>query len=359
MTSTPYRKPFFVSYLSRALPLVALLLALPVHAQEAEVPAVVPKPVKLMTLSSEPVTLQRQFFGQVTARQTVDLAFQVGGQLEVLNADEGTSMEVGALIAQLDLAVYERAVAQAKANFDKAQRDADRLASLRGQAVSDVSVRDAQTQLQLAQIALDNAQADLGDASLRAPFDALVARRLVPNYQTVSAGTPVVRLHDVSELRVDIQVPEVLFRQAGAGDNVAFEAALPGDATRYPMELREFEAETSNVGQTFNITMAFTESPGAFVFPGASVTVYASAEGKVPDGIILPETALVFDPAGAAAVMVFAEGTVRQTPVEIELHEDGRLYMTEGPEEGTQIVVTGASQLSDGQPVRPFTRIGE
>ncbi|GAA4228237.1 efflux RND transporter periplasmic adaptor subunit [Sagittula marina] len=340
--------------------LVFLILPVLASAQEAADPAPeLAKPVKLMTLSMKPVSLQRQFFGQVIAKQTVDLAFQVSGQLETLNAEEGSAKAKGSLIARLDLSGYQRAVSQAQANYDKAKRDAERLASLRGQAVSAVSVRDAETQLQLAEIALENAQDDLGHATLRAPFDALVARRLVSNYQTVSAGTPVVRLHDISELRVDIQVPEVLFRQAGAGDGVSFDAELPGDETRFPLALREFETETASIGQTYSITLAFTENPGNFVFPGASVSVFATAEGRAPDAIILPETALIYDPAGAPSVMIFEDGTVREAPVEVELREDGRLYMIDGPAEGTQIVKTGASQLRDGQRARPFTRIGE
>ncbi|MBV7394658.1 efflux RND transporter periplasmic adaptor subunit [Mameliella sediminis] len=341
-----------------ALALVGLISPIAAMAQDEAAPPA-PKPVKLMEISTKPVVLQRQFFGQVTARQTVDLAFQVGGQLLILNAEEGSTKPKGEMVAQLDLSGYERAVAQAQANFDKAQRDAERLETLSGQAVSAVQVRDAETQLRLAEIGLEVAKDDLDHASLRAPFDALVARRLVANFQTVSAGTPVVRLHDISEMRVDIEVPEVLFRQAGAGEAVTFAAEFPGDPKRHPLVLREFEAETSSVGQTYTITLAFEENPGAFVFPGASVTVYTSVEGKAPDGIILPETALVYDPAGAAAVMVYDNGVVRQTPVKIVLHEDGRLYMTEGPEDGTQIVMTGASQLRDGQSVRPFTRIGE
>ena len=123
--------------------------------------------------------------------------------------------------------------------------------------------------------------------------------------------------------------------------------------------MREFETETSSVGQTYTITLAFVENPGAFVFPGASATVYASAAGQAPDGVVLPETALSYNPEGNPSVMVFDNDSVRRTPVEITLQEDGRLYMTQGPEDGTQIVSTGASQLRDGQPVRPFTRIGE
>lgn len=340
------------------LGLLALFAPAVTLAQDAPPPAP-PKPVKLMELTAKPMVLKRQFFGQVAARQTVDLAFQVGGQLLELNAEEGTAKSQGDLIAQLDVAGYERAVAQAKANYNKAQRDAERLTSLRGQAVSPVQVQDAETQLKLAEIALANANDNLGHATLRAPFNALVARRLIANYQTVAAGTPVVRLHDVSEMRVDIQVPEVLFRQAGAGNGVSFAAEFPGDPQQYPLTLREFETETSSIGQSYAITLAFAENPGAFVFPGASVTVYATADGLPAGGIILPETALTYDPEGAPFVMVYQDGTLTRTPVTVELAEDGNLYMTDGPADGTQIVMTGASQLRDGQAVRPFTRIGE
>lgn len=335
-----------------------VLVASGIRAQEVPAP-LTSKPVKLMTLSAERAVLQRQFFGRVTARQTVDLAFQVPGQLEVLSAEEGTSKPQGALISRLDLSGYERAVAQAEANFAKAQRDLQRLESLRGQAVTAVQVNDAETRLLLAEIALESASEDLDRATLRAPFDALIARRLVANFQTVSAGTPIVRLHDVSELRVDVQVPEVLFRQAGSGDAISFSAQFPSEDTRHSLVLREFETETSSLGQTYTITLGFLESPGAFVFPGASVTVYARAEEQNAEGTILPEGALVFDASGDPAVMVYDEGIVRRTQVSVELLEDGRLNMTQGPAKGTRIVMTGASQLRDGQAVRPYTRIGE
>ena len=57
--------------------------------------------------------------------------------------------------------------------------------------------------------------------------------------------------------------------------------------------------------------------------------------------------------------MVYEDGTVRVQPVEIDVQDDSRILLTDGPAEGTQIVETGASQLTDGQAARPFTRIGE
>lgn len=333
---------------------LAAPLAAPLAAQDA------PKPVKLMTVTAKPQKVERQFFGQVTALQTVDLAFQVGGQIHVLTAPEGQPIAKDSVIAQLDLAAFDRARAQAEVNLDKANRDLDRLESLSGAAVSEVSIRDARTQVQLAEIALKDAQDNLDHATLRAPFDALVARREVANFTTVSAGTPVVRLHDVSEMRVEIEVPEVLFRQAGQSGDVTFEAQFPGSTERLPLAPREFEAETSAVGQTYTLTLAFTGDLAAGIYPGASATVYAGTELPAADSVFLPETALAFDPAGKPQVMVFDQaGTVHATPIEIEIATDGRVRLVGGIDEGAEIVSTGASQLQDGQSVRRFTRVGE
>ncbi|MEM9794652.1 MAG: efflux RND transporter periplasmic adaptor subunit, partial [Pseudomonadota bacterium] len=56
-----------------------------------------------MTVDPTAGALVRQFFGLVVARQTVDLAFQVSGQIVEFPAIEGESIPKGGLIALLDL----------------------------------------------------------------------------------------------------------------------------------------------------------------------------------------------------------------------------------------------------------------
>ncbi|WP_159441704.1 efflux RND transporter periplasmic adaptor subunit [Roseivivax lentus] len=319
-----------------------------------------------MTLSAEQAMLRRDFFGRVTAKETVDLAFQVSGQIERFPVAEGETYEEGALLAQLDLEPLERSVAQAEVNLNKSQRDLDRLQELSSANVAEVQVQDTRTQRDLARIALEDAEERLADATLRAPFEALIVRRLAASYSTVSAGTPVVRLSDMSEIRVDIDVPEILFRRAQSTNDVRFLAKLPDTDATYPLVIREFEAETAAVAQTFRVTLAFTETPGAFVLPGASVTVTAEAREGDRTRMQLPETALVYDAEGAPHVMVFEPssdnpdtGTVRRTPVEIAVGDDGRIGIADGPAPGTEIVRAGAAMLRDGQSVRRFTGIGE
>jgi RND family efflux transporter MFP subunit len=348
--------------------LFGLALALPVgtmpaRAQQGDAPV---RPAKLMTLDRANAAVERRFYGRVRARQTVDLAFQVGGQITEFPLDEGSSVGAGDLVAELDLSPFRRELERARVNLAKAQRDLTRLQQLSADSVSDVQVEDARTQVDLARIALEQAEDRLEDATLAAPFDGLVARRLVATFTTVSAGQPIVRLHDMSEIRIDIDVPEVLFRRARREDDITIWARFPGDDTRYDLELREFEAETAQVGQTFRITLAFTQDTGEWLLPGASATVVARLPGEDGDAILLPETALVYGADGAPHVMVFEAsagdpdtGTVTRRAVEISVRSDARVALADGPAPGTEIVMTGASQLRDGQRVRRFTGIGE
>lgn len=336
--------------------LPAVMLAQPVTAQD------VPRPVKTEVIGAEATLQQRQFFGTVVARQTVDLAFQVGGQIVEFPVLEGTPVTEGSVIARLDPEPFEIALHKAEANKAQADRALARLEGLSRANVSEASLQDGQTASELAALALRDASRAQGQATLTAPFDALVASRLVANFTTVSAGTPVVRLHDVSEWRVKIKVPEVLFRYASANEKFDLELTFPGDDRHIPLVPRELTAEASAVGQTFTITLALTEDPGPGILPGSSGTVLARF-ADLNAAVVVPPTAVVTAPNGETALMVFdpdgaAEGTVRRVPVTLGAGPNGEITVTSGIEAGAEIIVAGAQAVENGQRVRRFDGFG-
>lgn len=336
--------------------ILTFLLAVAGPAQSDEAPPL----AKIITVAAQDGNITRQFFGRVVAKETVDLAFQVGGQLVELPVIEGEPVEKGGLVARLDLEPFQLALEQAQAEKDQADRTLARLEKLEGSTVSQVSVEDARTQAELADINLRNAERALRQAELRAPFDALVAARDVPNYSTIGAGTPIARLHDMSELRIEIDVPELLFQQAGRDPDVDLWAEFPASSTRYPLKTREFNAETSEVGQTFRITLGMPPPEEIHVFPGSSVTVTAVIRQGKPRRII-PASAVMIGNDGATSVMVFRPdegtddtGTVTRTPVEVAPTPEGRTELLSGVEEGQEILASGVARLEDGQRVRRF-----
>ncbi|TVQ00546.1 MAG: efflux RND transporter periplasmic adaptor subunit [Roseinatronobacter sp.] len=332
------------------------VIASPLAAQETL------RPVKVTTVTAQEPWMTRQFFGQVVARQTVDLAFQVGGQLLELPVTEGQVLAKGDMIARLDIETFDLQLQQARLQQGEADRTVARLRRLSGSAASEVSLENAETQAQLAALSVRDAETRLRQATLTAPFDSLVASRRVANFSTISAGTPVVRLHDMSELRVEINVPEVLFQRPTDPDMIEFVAMFPGNSTHYPLVIREFDAEASAVGQTFRLSLALQSTEGLNVLPGSSATVTARVQDGL-QGTILPASAVGINPDGTTYVLVFEAGTdgtgpVRRMPVTVQPADDGRIIVTDGLAEGLEIVEAGLPMLQDGQRVRRFSGFG-
>lgn len=318
-----------------------------------------PSLVKLMPVTTGVEKVTRVFFGQVAAKETVDLAFQVGGQVVDLPIVEGATIAEGDLIAMLDLEPFELALDQAIVQKQQADRTVDRLTKLQGNTVSQVTVDDAQTQQQLANIAVRNAQRSLNNATLRAPFDALVATRNVAKFATIGAGTPVTRLHDMSDLRIEIDVPEILFQRADDDADLSLTAKFPASDAIFPLQIREFNAETSPVGQTFRITLGMTPPEGLTVLPGSSVTVHAT-QGNSDNRILVPSSAILSANDGSPMVLVFEpagadEGTLRAVDVDIMPDVKGQFQVISGLSNGQEIVASGASRLTDGAKARRFT----
>lgn len=301
--------------------------------------------------------ITRQFFGTVVARQTVDLGFQVGGQIVKLPAQEGAVIPAGDLVAELDLEPFELQLRQAELQFEQAERTFERLTQLGGN-VSRAQLEDAETQLGLSRVAVRNAEVALEHATLSAPFTALVASRNVANFTTIGQGAPVVRLHDMSELRVEIDVPEVLFQQTDENTDIRLEARFPTSDNTYPLELREFNAEASSVGQSFRATLALSGDRPLNALPGSSVTVFATlVTDDAP--ILVPPTAIRLANDGSASVLRFVPvdegtGTLEDVPVTIAATRDGRVQVLDGLDPGDEYVRTGAHALEDGQTVRRF-----
>lgn len=325
------------------------------------------RPVRLMTVTPPTTQVRREFFGRVVARETVDLAFQVAGQLHRLPVSNGQEVARGDLLAQLDLAPFERAVERAELNLDQARRDFRRASDLAQRNVgAEVEAENARTARDLAEVELRDARDDLENATITAAFDGLVAQRLIANYATVDVGTPVLRLHDMSQPRVEVAIPERLFRFAGDLSDIGFSADLGDGRTDVPLTLAEFAAETEGVSQTYRVDLALPELDGYTPIPGRSATVTVSLDREGGDGLIVPVTAIVATPDRRNQVMRFTPkdadvGTVQPVEVTVMSREGASLAVRadEQLEPGMEIVATGAHLLHAGQQVRRYAGFGD
>ena len=300
----------------------------------------------------------RRFLGRVDARQTVDLSFRVSGQLSALPATPGTVIAKGDTIARLDPTDYQLAVRRAEAEHQQATSTLSRQRNLLEQnAVSRSVFEEAETQYRLTEVQLENARQELSYSVIEAPFDALITRRMVDNHTNVQPNTDIVRVQDVGELRVRINIPEGLIRYIDEPERFDLEAQLvsmPGQ--RLPLVYREHVTEPDEVAQTYEVALAFRDQDAVIALPGMTASVSVSPREVVePPGVVVPVSAIAKDSNGDFRVWRYTDdATVHPQPVVVGEIQDRHVAVLSGLDAGDIIVAAGVHALRDGMRVRPM-----
>ena len=304
----------------------------------------------------------RDFVGRVVPLKVVDLAFQVSGQILELPVSEGERREKGALIARLDTVDFELAVAHARASYDLAEIDFNRAAQLAQREVAAQSRLDqAQADRTQAEISLREAERRLDQATISAPFDALVARVIAERFINTTPSQPVVRLQDVSEMRVMVSLPEEIAALARAdGESFGFTATFPA-APGYeaPLSLRDFVTEADPVAQTYQVEFAITGAVDPRLLPGMTAKVTGVPKtGADQPPVVIPVGAVDTTGDTEPQVWLFDPDTSTVSPrkVTLGLPRDGDIVVLDGLAPNDRVVSAGWTGLTDGALVRATGR---
>jgi RND family efflux transporter MFP subunit len=157
--------------------------------------------------------------GMTSAWRDANLRAEVGGRVLEVAVDNGDVIEAGALLVRIDAGRQRLAVSGASARVEAlehdvelARTDYERKQGLVAKGSLPAAQLDgAKHTLDRAQAALEGAGAELGtarraskDASLIAPIDGVVTRRLVDVGDTIGPGAPLLDLVDLSKIRVRV-----------------------------------------------------------------------------------------------------------------------------------------------------------
>ena len=204
---------------------------------------------------------------------------------------------------------------------------------------------------------LVEANIQLEDATLRAPYDGVIARRFVEERQNIRAKEPVVQFQDVEEVDIAVDVPETVMiadmRSADIVQMAAKFSAAPG--LEFPVRIKEIAQAADPVTQTFQVRVAMKSPPGMNLLPGMTATVSLSYRRAriLEDRILVPISAVFKDATGEqVAWVVGPEQIVSRRPVKIGEATGGQIEIAEGLQPGDRIAVAGVTFLREGMKVR-------
>jgi RND family efflux transporter MFP subunit len=327
--------------------------------KEEPAPKEVVRPVKVMTVQGSGGSINMTFPGKTRANRRVDLAFKVPGPLVELPVEEGQEVKKGQLIARILPRDFKINLDQAKAQAINAERQFDRYKELYiRKQVSKAEFDRFKASRDVAAAQLEDAQNALKDTYLKAPFDGVVAKRYVQNFEEVQAKQPIVFFQDISKIEVLVDAPETVvatIRRGEAIESTATFAVAP--QKQFPLELKEFSTEADPQTQTYQVVLVMDRPKGINILPGmtATVTGTRSAKADAAQRIVIPAIAVMEDPQEKAFVWVLKKEdmTVHKTMVTVgEMTGSDNILVRDGLTGGEQIVTSGITKLQEGMKVR-------
>lgn len=326
----------------------------------------VPLPVAVTRFDmTDHYTRTANYMGTVRAGNDSAVGFEIAGTLETVPAREGQTVAKGQILATLNSERRQAALNQAQARLDQARADLD-LAKKRRERASELVERGLASQQSLdeaalgaaaleagfeaAVAALHNAKLEIEKSTLRAPYDAVVAERLMQPGAAVGAGTPVMRLVMTANREAHIGVPAARARGLIPGKNYTLRL---GDQ-RFSAELRGLRNDVDPVTLTVGaVLMLPAEAPATVGEP----VMLELSESVPAQGGWLPVTALIEGHRGLWTVLTVdrtasAPTSVRES-VEV-IHVSGDQAFVRGTlADGAEVIATGLQRISPGAVIAP------
>jgi RND family efflux transporter MFP subunit len=316
------------------------------HAGNADAPQLPPAPVRTIVAEVKPLTATEEVVGTVRSKTRAMIEARVGGRIEALPVSAGQRVKKGELIAQLDVREIQARLDQARAALEQADRDLQRYAALMQQNVlTKAEFDNAEARQRIANGAVTEAETMLGYARVVAPFDGVITRKTAEVGDVASPGRGIVELEDPVVLRVETDVPEGLVSRVKLGANLGVSAAeisAPCDAA-----VSEIAPAADSASRTFLVKLDLPADSGLRL--GQFVRV------AVPVGdrtlLRLPVSGVVVR-GQMELVFVDANHTAQMRIVKTGRRAGGEVEILSGLEAGERVVVEGAAQLLDGQPLQ-------
>jgi RND family efflux transporter MFP subunit len=333
--------------------------------------------------------------------QEIDVHAKVAGYIKRIYVDVGTHVKDGQTLAILEvpeltaeLAGADAAVRRSQQEIRRAQGDVERAKSAHSAAHAmykrlegasrekaglvaqqeldnaeakdlegEAQISSAEASLSAAQQTLEVAEANQKQYAaltnymrITAPFTGVVTARYADTGALIAAGTssstqslPVVRLAQVSKLRLVLPIPESLAGQIHLGDPVrvhvqASNQDIVGKVSRFAQSL-DMQTRTMETEIDFENT-AEKLLPGMY-----AETVLQLSDRK--DVLVVPMEAVMQNAGDARILVVNGQNIVEERKVKLGTQGKSRVEVLSGLTEGERVIVGNQSQFRSGEKVIP------
>ena len=302
-------------------------------------------PVRLAPVKETAISSEATAVGNLLANESVIVRPEVAGRITNIHFSEGERVAAGAKLISLDAAEVEAQRAASAAELLWSQQRFDRAVELQKKNfISSQAVDELRAGLTRAKARVAEDEARLLKSEVRAPFAGTLGLRMVSPGAYVKAGDDIVRLEDVSVIKLDFRVPETYLAKLKRDQAVSLQV----DA--YPERVfkgRTYAFESSLDEKTRTVLVrARVPNASGELKPGMFARVLLVLE-TFPRALLVPEEAIV--PRGAKTfVFRVVDGKAVMTAVATGTRQPGLVQILKGLTVSDVVVADGHQKLQDG-----------
>lgn len=303
--------------------------------------------------------------GHVEAVQRVELRPRVHGYVERVAFSEGSRIERGQLLFQIDSAPYRAALAAADAKLRQAEAEArlaaneaarvDRLLERRAISGEEAERRQARAAVSAAvrdaaRAEVSRARIDLEHTRIEAPIDGRIGRAKVTVGNLVDASDVLAVLVADAEVYVRFDVAEAALNTAPTSAWTA-QFTLPERAsTPFTGTFAFLENEINSGTGTVRARLSLAGDP--LLLPGRYGQVQLTL-GEKAGALLVDEKVIGADQGTRYVLVVGEDNAVQYRPVQVGPRIGDRRVINQGIEPTDRIVVAGLMALRPGMVVSP------
>lgn len=293
-----------------------------------------------------------QALGTAQARESIVITPKVSDTIRRLRFDSGDRVRQGQVLVELSNVEQAADLAEARAASDAAQDELRRYQELfdRGFA-SQARLDTVRAAAEAAQARLEAGGSRIADRTIRAPFSGVVGLRTASPGQFVTPGTQIGTLDDLSEIKLDFDVPESQFANLRAGVPIVARTAAFANET-FEGVIANVDSRVDPATRTVRVR-AVLPNEGERIRPGMLMTVEVRSNPR--DVLAVPETAILDQVDGAYVYRVVTREGVQSAEmvlIETGQRSNGLAEILSGLSPGDMIVAEGVQSVRPNQPVR-------
>ena len=308
--------------------------------------------VRVATVETNPV--EDTFFanGDFSPDQELEMAAERSGKVISVLVKEGDRVAKGQTIAIIRGDVVNVEAETANANYQNALNDYNRFESAyKTGGVTKQQLDQARINMINAKSRLTQANINVGDTRVKAPFGGIINKKFIEVGAILSAMPPtkMFEIVNTSSLKLKVNVSERQVAQLKIGSVVKVKASVFPDK-EYTGKVT-FIAPKADTSLNFPIEVAITNNPNNEIKAGMyGSVVFGASEGKQPELMTIPRSAFVGSVSSNQVYVVEKDIAVMKKVVAGRVFGD-KVEILSGLNNGDVVVTSGQINLSDSTKV--------